>query len=319
MNKLPPYGKMGEGYQRLLQAAVMDAWMPEAPLGERTASFNAWKQSIVDDISAHLWPRHRREDGSWHGAAVEFAEAATRLDLELSVAAFQSPVSILDQVPSSPNVIDQPNPHRWHYEQEDDLKAELAINYNDYDKFMSNYELSELRKIAQGIYPTKIAGLFSIKDTFLRPRPYQTSMILEVHNFKSEVCRSGLHPALNSGHCLEGIIFCCTILDRWIETGRRPARERQDSLAQFAVDFGDRRVFAGVHYLTDNIAGWTMALGLIPHFFPGKPEILAFARDAIAQRSRVYRTIQENFGGHEALAPALAMLDRVIPRNTPSV
>jgi hypothetical protein len=68
-----------------------------------------------------------------------------------------------------------------------------------------------------------------------------------------------------------------------------PAREA--SLAQYMVDIGDRRVFAGVHYPSDNIASWIMALSLMPEVYADPVRIEGFVRKAIFERSRVFQMI----------------------------
>lgn len=71
--------------------------------------------------------------------------------------------------------------------------------------------------------------------------------------------------------------------------------ERRVAIQQYMVDWGDRRVFAGVHYMTDNIASWWLAMTFVPFLFHDRPEIADLARQAIITRSRVYRDIQQHF------------------------
>jgi hypothetical protein len=61
------------------------------------------------------------------------------------------------------------------------------------------------------------------------------------------------------------------------------------------VDWGDRRVFAGVHYMTDNIASWTLARRLIPFLFRSNAhEVENFAVQAISRHSQVFADIVKN-------------------------
>jgi hypothetical protein len=61
-------------------------------------------------------------------------------------------------------------------------------------------------------------------------------------------------------------------------------------LGQFGVDIGDRRVFAGVHYPSDNMASWIMALRLVKEEVPDQ-RVFRFLANAITTRSLVYQML----------------------------
>lgn len=202
-------------------------------------------------------------------------------------------------------------PHLDHYRIEDDLKIQLGVNYLDYDSALTPERYGAALFTMSEAYTTKISGLFRLKSQFLRPRPYQSSMILGHQNFQSRTCRSGVHPAFTSGHCVEGILFSCAILERWLDENDMPNETSIGSLAQYAVDFGDRRVFAGVHYPSDNLASWIIALDLIPRIFRNPERIYTFARDAIIDRSRIFGVIQETFPSNSELSKSLDLLNKL--------
>lgn len=77
---------------------------------------------------------------------------------------------------------------------------------------------------------------------------------------------------------------------------------RGDAQTQFAADFGDRRVIAGIHYPTENIASWILAIRLIPKAFRHAEAIERFARVTITKKSAVPRLIQNTFPRHPELA-----------------
>ena len=81
------------------------------------------------------------------------------------------------------------------------------------------------------------------------------------------------------------------------------------------VDWGDRRVFAGVHYMTDNIASWTLARRLIPHLFKHPQQVEDLAVQAITRQSRVFSDIVQHF---DPDSPARTMLLDYFPEAVPS-
>jgi hypothetical protein len=72
-------------------------------------------------------------------------------------------------------------------------------------------------------------------------------------------------------------------------------------LQQFTVDIGDRRVFAGVHYPSDNLSSWYTALKLLPHVID--PSALASVRkflwEAISLKSIVFAEIMRHINSHD--------------------
>jgi len=76
-------------------------------------------------------------------------------------------------------------------------------------------------------------------------------------------------------------------------------------LQQFTVDVGDRRVFAGVHYPSDNLASWFTALNLVPRVFDEEvaPDIKAFLWEAINSRSIVFDAIKKHIVANPGTSP----------------
>ncbi len=83
----------------------------------------------------------------------------------------------------------------------------------------------------------------------------------------------------------------------------------RSALQQFAVDIGDRRVFAGVHYPSDNISSWYAALRIIPHIFDGQ-SAATFLWTAITTKSLVYGALLEHIAAHPS-SPYRAPLARL--------
>jgi hypothetical protein len=70
---------------------------------------------------------------------------------------------------------------------------------------------------------------------------------------------------------------------------------------QYAVDFGDRRVMAGVHYPSDNLGSWLLALDLIPRVCSPDTgaEVKRRIWTAISARSVIFRILKRVLGGSQ--------------------
>ena len=64
------------------------------------------------------------------------------------------------------------------------------------------------------------------------------------------------------------------------------------ALLQLAVDIGDRRVFAGIHYPSDAIASWIVVKTLADHVFRNS-EVKGLLLEAIKTRSEVYAKLSK--------------------------
>ena len=99
--------------------------------------------------------------------------------------------------------------------------------------------------------------------------------------------RTGSTPSLVNGHALHALIAGCTAFIAYAE---HLSPRSVEVLQQFSVDVGDRRVFAGVNYPSDNLASWFVALNLIPYVFAGEQSEAAkrFLWSAISSKSKVF-------------------------------
>jgi PAP2 superfamily len=309
--QLPPYGKMSEEYGKLLQDPPMPDWRRDEPEPERTARFEKWRVEMRDRLAKHVCPYYDQSSG-WKGDAAARAVDATKAEITVMIDHLQGKASYLGKKPVSDNLQADSfvHDHLYHFRLEDDLKAPLAVNYEEYDCKLTPGQLNHARSVMDDAYSKKTGGLFYFKGEFLRPRPYQTSMIFGRHEFTSRTARTALHSAFPSGHCVEGMLFTCALADSWFTDNAVPSLGSLASLRQFAVDFGDRRVFAGVHYPADNIASWIIALNLIPDLYRNREKILEFAFRAIVEHSTVYKVVQEHYPKHDTLRPAFNLLQQ---------
>jgi len=315
-----PYGVIPGEYKAkgLDTNIVMKAWRPSLSQEDRVKSFNAWRQERLDEFVACLWPRFDAASRTWVGPAKSFASGLTELEIRVMIDAFMDSSDILQTKPSSPLGTDDIGNHLKHYKYEDEKPHPPGENYRYYDRTLSFEENTDfkyvmIKAISAGTsIGRKAAGHFWFKNQMQRPRPLHAAMHfrLEEH-FKSELSERGQHPSIVSGHCFQGIMMACAVLESWMMSDTKPSQDRIGSLAQYMVDFGDRRVFAGVHYPTDNVASWVLALSLIPEVFDDPQPILDFLREAVTTRSIVFQVIGDQYTDSIALTHTQTVINLI--------
>jgi len=297
-----PYGVLAREFTAKSQSleVVMVDWKPKLPDTQRATTFNNWREERLREFADYLWPRFDFEKREYVGGAVQFVEKLTEHEIHIMVNNLFASNYALETVPVSPLSREGIEKHATHYKYEDEDKP--GINFRQYDRTLTIEEEEVLQKIMIEAITTdnhigkKSAGHFWFKNQMQRPRPLTAAMLFKQEkNFLSELSIRGQHPSIVSGHCFQGVMMVCAVLDEWLHSDSVPSQDRQDSLAQYMVDIGDRRVFAGVHYPTDNIASWILAMSLIPEVFAEPKPIMNFLRDAIVKKSAVYRLIAEHF------------------------
>lgn len=336
--KLLPHGNLKASYQ----ASKSDLYKKMPNFSGSDTDYRDLLQNWLDDIATLLWPKW--ENGQWSGAAAEFADTATELELRICQSAFQHTDILKTMAAVHPDLPDhKKKTHEWHYTVEDagrfDRKddclqdisqrsfenlasRDIASNFAAYVDLLNPGPTSD-----DGVFASQLArfesdfwggiaavspSIWDIKELFMRPRPYSVATFFGLHDFRWQtadtITHTGVHPSILSGHCIQGLLGGCNTLAAWQRRGYGD-ESTISALKQYAVDWGDRRVFAGVHYPTDNIASWTLALRLIPHVFEQPAPVLDFARGAIKSKSAVYQVVAEMFPG-SPLERSLNLLER---------
>ncbi|MEM8579644.1 MAG: hypothetical protein AAF922_11525 [Pseudomonadota bacterium] len=306
--ELLPYGVFAGRYRTREGANdVMADWFPIDP--DRVAKFQTWRNKQLAFIKDAFFPENTPGGKSmWDGAAAKFASEVTKKELAIMVeelgfshdAATALQNSVLHQTPSFGA---SQNAHLHHYVVEDDITVPAGENFLEYDPSLTQEEHTEMKKLAAaalgeaGQVPTKGAGLFWFKFRLVRPRPFQAAHWFATPNFTCEIANTGFHSSAPSGHCLQGILLGCAVLEGWIAEGfdmsSNPNRVR--ALAQYMIDWGDRRILAGVHYPTDNVISWWLTMQLVPEIFSNPTLISQFVSYAIQEHSEIYRIVDSNF------------------------
>jgi PAP2 superfamily len=248
------------------------------------------------EIAKHVWPRYDPISAQWVGAAGTDAVEVSRDDIDLIVQVrplLQNTISSFSTAPAK---------HFGLFRAEDNLAGEDNCGVS-LGAFHSGRTLLEYTAGVQDGPAIALAALMShgdhrrpiatalanLKHQFQRPRPHQMAYLLGRANFTCVRAKTSFTPSLPSGHCLEalasGAVAYSTLLHSLTP-------ELKGAFSQYLVDIGDRRVFAGVHYATDNVASWYCSLLFCDLLSStSATETRAFIWSAIREKSAVYRTL----------------------------
>lgn len=334
--QLAPFGEVNNGHKDLLNGMRTPMYEWPGSREEYADLLNGW----LDDVANNIWPSW---DGSdWVGGAKDNKEADTKSELEIAVQLYHGPPDKTDILTSVPDVPASPDGkvrnQLWHYRVEDAYKPDRKYKYIELgeggspsieflgsDQIGANYlmyqpgvDIHAFTKLFWGRMRGLQPALFDIKVHFQRPRPYTAATALGVENFRwhtaDGITHTGVHPSILSGHCIQGILAGCSVFEAWLEdsarTGQGLTYGQIKGLQKYMVDWGDRRVFAGVHYMTDNIASWALARLLIPHLFRNSQKVQNFAIQAVVQHSKVFLDIHKKFSADRR---AYTMLKKYFP------
>ncbi|HET9395701.1 MAG TPA: phosphatase PAP2 family protein, partial [Nitrospiraceae bacterium] len=250
--QLPPWGQMDALVLGIMRSRpIPEAWRPTSA-GNREQQWQAWRDSLIADLESLLWPTY---------------EPARTWSRQPDPALIDADFKLMD---SLKNQLDEPirgraaveTKHRVLFDEEDDDYLLFGHKYERYDAGLPQYLRDGLTHILWNGYDRKLGSLhLQLKQVFQRPRPYQVAY-LEHREFEHLRSRLAATPSLVSGHCLQG---CLAGVSAYVLFGTSIDFASVEVLGQFTVDIGDRRVFAGVHYPSDNLSSWYTTLKLLPH------------------------------------------------------
>jgi hypothetical protein len=305
--ELPPWGE--------LDAALWADLMPPIPLDWRVRDgteptkhdWCKWLKDIAKDIGELIWPIYK--PGAWTNATV-----GPILDADFALLSqlrhyIGFPIDGLD-----PTTVQ----HRDFFEQEDNSSIAFGTGYDRYDPTLPSHIIQLLPTVLTTGIVDKVGSLdLQLKLIFQRPRAYQVAFLQARQGFTYQSAATANTPSLVSGHCLQGSLAGCTAFDALANSAHFSA-DSIKALQQFTVDIGDRRVFAGVHYPSDNLASWFTALNLIPRVFKAEvaPAIKAFLWEAINLRSTVFGAIKNHIAaadpGYSPYRDAVNAIESVV-------
>jgi hypothetical protein len=283
----PPYGHMILEWE----TSTNDPKTPPADWNS-FIGYDVWREAIVELLSAVLWPRYIKAERRWSGPATAFMHDLTLADFGLFPglrALIETEAGIggevthlaLFQIEDERDVLDG----KGNIVQDLNVDATLRKYLRGKANPLQVYDVvtGYIDRLA-----TRAGNIdLDLKVDMQRPRAYQVSWMLGI-DFTHQQAKSALTPSMISGHCFEMMMGGLGAYTRALELGCPPAA--LEAIAQHMVDAGDRRVFAGVHYPSDNISSWIVGLLVCPYI-----NIEAGARAwlwaSIKTRSAVYRAI----------------------------
>jgi hypothetical protein len=279
--ELPPWGQMDEELLALIDSSpVPPDWTPHQP-------FETWRDKTIERIADTLWPIYRANGSAWQSPAV-----AELFDADFSLMAPLHPILGLP----IRGMLSTTATHSDLFAEEDDEKVGFGNDYTRYDPSLNGLVKDQFRNVLHAGYLNKVGTIpLQFKQVFQRPRPWQVAFIQGRSGYQYRVAASANTPSLVSGHCFQGSLAVCNV---YAEFGHAMSSESVEVLKQFAVDIGDRRVFAGVHYPSDNLSSWFAALELVPYVFDRSrvSAVKKFLCGAINGKSAVFAAIR----GHVA-------------------
>ena len=289
VSDLPPWGVMDRSCKDGIEKRpIPEAWRPLKG-GNREHEWKEWLDALVAELEKLVWPRYLAHSKTW----------SSQPNADLIYADFELMDGLVKELDSpiggnwNPKPPDERPTHLALFREEDDPNDFFGTKYERYDPTFPVWLRSELGDLLWNGLDHRLGSLqLQLKDIFQRPRPYQVASSL-CRQFEHRPSNMGNTPAFISGHCIQGTIGVCAIYPICATTMDLVSI---NSLKQFMVDIGDRRVFAGVHYPSDNLGSWYAAFKLLPHVMDVSvvSAVRAFLWDAINNHSTVFKAIKRH-------------------------
>jgi len=296
----PPYGVMTDGLQQELDGfpEIPPDFLPIAHPQEssREDAWRAWKRETIELLGRSLWPSWDITQRQWSDPNAEKMVGLTAKDLEFIS---EMRVKDLHELPSSPLRSTDCPVHQTFYRSEDD--QDWFLQYRFYDSTLTSDFINELSQVFGCRADDKSGSVhLQIKTVFQRPRPFQTVFLLHKPTIKPLQAISAGSPSLCSGHSFQASLGIGAVMEFLLLREKKLSSNSWTALRQHAVDIGDRRVFAGVHYPSDNLASWIVAMRLANYVYR-VPDVKVHLWHAISRQSAVFGAISREPVYQEAI------------------
>jgi hypothetical protein len=275
---LPPWGGLYLGAVRLLkQVTFPPHWLRVLDDETRRQHFERWLAHTLRLINRHLWPSYDPKQCRWMGESVGFMHDLTEADLLLMLH-IQHPASggtEFDKNPESPLRSLSTSTHRDWFRQED---GSGIFDSSSYYLGVADDQVKAFANLCWASDDNKQTPVsYRVKRRLQRPRAMQMALRWRLLQFEWEEATTSLTPSMCSGHCLQGLLGVGAVIERLIQDGHLD--DMGAALSRWAVDIGDRRVMAGVHYPSDSLCSWVIFLRMAEFIFERHEvkEMLAFA------------------------------------------
>lgn len=320
----PPYGLMAVDLNGVTLTKPPKFNQPTA---SETApvTYEDWFGKTLALLQKSVWPvwdqaKSRWNDGDPNHSAEqveEIIQARTVEDLRIGLGL----QGLFAQVPTPPYPLLGIRPHRQFFLREDEKSHELKFPTMQY------YDRNLRPELASGIETRFFGGMttragsvaLQFKHRMQRPRAFQMAFLLEgeASKFAYHQANTAHSPAIISGHGLQGLMGGVSAVEALLSSNYPDVDEYLPAVWQFAVDMGDRRAMAGVHYPSDNLASWVVALRLTPYVTVKEhaDQILRQLSAAITTQSAVYAALKAAITGNpnHPLAAAWKLLHDQMP------
>lgn len=283
----PPYGRMVHEYEADIRG---DGTPP--PDWSGVMAWSDWRGKVLDILNAILWPRYDYPTRSWIGRAKSQMAQVTEVDFVL----------LKNLTPNIDERVPELASRMTHYDlfmvedEGDAVDPATGVRIDrSLDKTLRRYlegkaDAWTIDALASGFLPGLVAKAGSVdlqlKRFLQRPRAYQLCVMLGHEWFTHRHAKSAVTPAMISGHAFQGGLGGVAALYR--ATGLGASKHVLQTVARHAVEVGDRRVFAGVHYPSDNLASWIVALLISPLVCPdhrGRTWLWTAIRESVVYRA----------------------------------
>jgi hypothetical protein len=303
--RFPPYGVLNRHFRDVIQdhKPFPNDWTGFlGGSGSLLQQWQDWKKQTLEVINKVLWPSFDPAQG-WINA--DFEAMARLTETDFKVQEWLRP--LLDKPAAS-----APTTNREFFENEDTQAKPFGSMHAAYDPTLPLRLLEKLPGLIIWNLGSK-AGTAApqLKQVLQRPRGYQIAEMWGRLDFQVERAISADSPSMCSGHAYEGTMCLGGVIERFLLNGENLAPQNWLALQQYAVDIGDRRVMAGVHYPSDNLSSWIMVMRISNSVF-SHPRVKPMLWEAISRLSHVYAAIcQAIDSGHgDAYVPAVKALEQ---------
>lgn len=315
---IPPWGYLNfEFMDDIKDVKRPQDWKSTSALtpAERQTDFDRWTETTLRLIVEKLWPLYCRHKREWRGESTAIMHPLTLADLNLMIE-LQEPrkgVRRFDEVVVSPLRAAQWRLNSDLFQDEDNQGgSHVYEGFKFYDRSQDDKVLAAMSHICFRNDRNKNGNVNSIfKNHLQRPRPMQMALHHNLEAFQYRDSATASTPSMCGGHCLQALISIAALVERLLDDGITLTPDTLVAFGQWAVDIGDRRVMAGLHYPSDNICSWLLCLRLCDNVFH-RCEPKKLMAHAILKQSYVFAEIERYIAeGNNVFQPALAEVKRL--------
>ncbi|HYC36981.1 MAG TPA: phosphatase PAP2 family protein [Usitatibacter sp.] len=299
LEDLPPYGFMPDIWQSVSQDTTPSPFWRGTP-GE----WRVFVENLLGLVTQHVWPTYTRGRGWDAVPARANAMALTTLELdvmqELHAARYRAAAWA-----------GEGSTEEMLFNGEDDvLWDDSILRHCPGLAFLRDpirrlyYEMNDRRQRSV---------VLALKWRLQRPRAALVAYMQGRPTWFWGTAKTAMSPSMISGHAMQGCLLGCVVFAYLNRHEKELAKKYREALQRWTMGIGDRRVLAGVHYPSDNIASWMVATRLVPALVhdAAVPEFLAEAIETASDIAAELRLVAGQSRGGPLQAP-LAGLDAAL-------